>query len=704
MTDHTDRTDNIHQEFLAEAQELIETLSRDLLLLDESHKTGQSDPSRINEIFRCVHTLKGIAGMFGYPAVSEVAHTLEDLLDGLRLGRVILTIEILDLLFDSVEHFQRLLAQQGQELSDRGQALEAYLARLKTSVGGGSADELNPLEVYELDSNVLAVLTEYEEHRLVRSIRDGLGLFRLKARFELSVIDEAIDDLKEVVRPSTEIITYLPTIDGNDPDAIELEVLMASSLSLEALRQHFQGKYGPIEAVSRQAELDTICPPVASSSVEMEHVSIVPSSDDRVSQSQAPVVGEAVPVGMTVANIVRVDIGKLDHLMSVVGELALVKSSIARIVDRLRLFPEHRQVASEIFRVNRGLECQLADLQTGILDVRMVPLGQVFNKLARGVRQVAREHNKQVCLVVTGAETEIDKLIVEELTDPLLHLIRNAIDHGLERPEERGLAGKSEEGTLALNAYQKGRNVVIEVEDDGVGMNPNLLTETAVRKGLLSSGLGRELTREQVLNLVFLPGFSTSGTVTDLSGRGVGMDVVRTNISRLGGMIDVQSEMGIGSKFTITLPITLAIVRALLIEVADRTFALPITSVQEALPFRPSDLRWVEGKPFVSMRGETLMVADLCNVLNLPDSELSSRFIVVTTMGSRRLGLIVDRLHGQQDVILKPFGRSLASVKWFAGATDLGDHRVALVIDASSILDDVLQVSERLMVEESKHE
>ena len=698
MADNTDRTDKIHQEFLAEAQELIETLSRDLLLLDESHKASKSDPAIINEIFRCVHTLKGIAGMFGYPAVSEVAHSLEDLLDGLRLGRVVLTVDILDVLFDSVEHFQNLLAPDKDDAKSQRELLDAYLERLKRTATSDDLSNINPLDVYELEPNVLAVLTEYEEHRLARSIRDGLGLFRLKARFELSQIDESIDELKEVVRPFTEIITYLPSIDGNNTDAIALEVLMASSLSFGDLRKHFEGKYGPIEEIPRQAELDTLPPAQSIRAHEVEPVSIVPAASDQSELGEMPGDTGQVVAARSVGNTVRVDIGKLDHLMSIVGELSLVRSSIGQIAERLRLYPQHRQLVTEIFRVNRGLERQLAELQTGILDVRMVPLGQVFNKLARGVRQVAREHSKQIRLVVTGAETEIDKLIVEELTDPLMHLIRNAIDHGLERPNERQLAGKMEEGTLALNAYQKGSNVVIEVEDDGVGMDPSFLTETAIKKGLLRSGMGRELSRQEALDLVFLPGLSTSGTVTDLSGRGVGMDVVRTNISRLGGMIDVQSELGIGTKFTITLPITLAILRSLLVEVSERVFAIPIASIQEAVMFRKNDIRSIESKPYISLRGETLLVSDLRDVFGLPSADIPTRYVVVATMGNRRVGLIVDKLCGQGDVIVKPLGRSLSSLRGFVGATDLGDHKVALVIDAPTIVDEALRSSDQFVL------
>jgi two-component system chemotaxis sensor kinase CheA len=255
--------------------------------------------------------------------------------------------------------------------------------------------------------------------------------------------------------------------------------------------------------------------------------------------------------------------------MNVVGELALVRSAVNRIVDRFKGESMHRQSLMDLDRIGRGFERQLSELRTGILDVRMVPLGQVFNKLARIVRQAAREHDKEVRLVVTGANTEVDKLIVEELTDPLMHLVRNAIDHGIEPADARTRVAKPPAGTLALNAYHKGSNVVIEVEDDGGGMNAHKLREAAVARGILSADISQELTRQEMLNLVFLPGLSTSSEITDLSGRGVGMDVVKTNILRMGGMISIASENGIGTKITVTLPITLAIIRALIVTVAS---------------------------------------------------------------------------------------------------------------------------------------
>ncbi|MEM9192464.1 MAG: chemotaxis protein CheA, partial [Myxococcota bacterium] len=327
---------------------------------------------------------------------------------------------------------------------------------------------------------------------------------------------------------------------------------------------------------------------------------------------------------------------------------------------------------------------------------RMVPLRQVFDKLARVVRQVAREHEKEIRLVVTGADTEVDKLIVEELSDPLMHIIRNAIDHGIERPKIRELAGKPTVGTLALNAYQKGNHVVIEIEDDGAGMNPDKLFEAALRRGIITEEARNDLSDEEILSVIFIPGFTTRSAITDLSGRGVGMDVVKTNISRLGGVVDVQSETGVGTSFTITLPITLAIISALVVRVAERIFAVPLTSVQEALMLDRTALRTVESREVITLRGSTLPLCRLDQFFSLSPRSApeEKKFVVVTSLGNRRLGFVVDELFGQQDIVIKALGKSLQKVRGFAGATDMGDQQVALVLDAPSLLEEVLATGE----------
>ncbi|MFW2387336.1 MAG: chemotaxis protein CheA [Polyangiales bacterium] len=671
----SDPRDNVQQEFLAEAQELVEALSRDLLLLDEAHQRGERiDAALVNEIFRSVHTLKGIAGMFGYKHVGTIAHALEDLLEDLRLERMSVGDPLLDVLFDSIERFQRLLALEDPQSPEEAPGVDAYVAAVRSIGSEPVAQEGDPLHKYAIGQAVLSVLTEYEEHRLRACIREGMQLYRLRATFDLTAIDDSIETLRDVVQDDAEIITYLPSLEGGDDESIELVVLLASRVPEQELRVHFEGQYGTVEAIAEQTHAPTT-PPVLTS-MPPESPSALPLVEDEMGQASL----------RSLANSVRVDIRKLDDLMNVVGELSLVRSAVARTVEGMSADPKHKQSLRELDRVGRGFERQLSELRNRILDVRMVPLGQVFSKFARIVRQAAREHDKQVRLVVTGANTEMDKLIVEELADPLMHLVRNAIDHGIEPVETRMRLAKPAEGTLALNAYHKGSNVVLEVEDDGGGMNPHKLRDTAVSRGLLSVEAGQELTRLEMLNLVFMPGLSTNSTVTDMSGRGVGMDVVKTNILRMGGMVSIASEKGIGTKITVTLPITLAMVRALVVKLATRTFAFPITAVREAIPFVPGDVRTIQGRPVVTLREETLPICDLSDLFGFrPSGGGEGRFLVVSEMGNRELGFVVDGLVGQEDLILKSLGKSLSAVSGFAGAADLGDQNLALVLDAPAL-------------------
>lgn len=695
----SDELERIREEFLAESQEIIESLSRDLLLLDHGQKEGRTDPDLLNAVFRGVHTLKGIAGMFGQVALNECAHVLEDLLDQLRLGKVALTQETLDVMFEGVEVLQRLLAAARRN-ADPSQEVDLAVFRRSLQLLMGAPSEpprADALDAYDLDPGVLTVLTEYEEHRLRSNVDQGVPLYRLRARFSLSSIDSDLEELKQRVKPWAEIITYLPSMEGGTDDSIELEVLLASRTALAELRDVIGGPDVSIDGIARRDPGRTVPPPPPTPITrDGDEPAAVAARPATTPPARDPNLGADALAVRTVAKTVRVDIEKLDHLMNLVGELGIVKSAVGRMVDRLRARADLRPLASELHRIHRAFERQLAGMQEGILDVRMVPLGQTFDRLGRAVRQVAREHGKDVRLVVTGAETEIDKLIVEELTDPLLHIIRNAVDHGIESAEGRRAAGKPETGTLALNAYQKGSHVVIEIEDDGAGIDPARILSHAIARGVLTEESGSDMTAEELRQLIFQPGFSTAEQVTDLSGRGVGMDVVKTNIARLGGVIDVHSQVGIGTKFTLTLPITLAILSALVLRVRSHTFAIPLNVVQEALFLEERTVRRVEGHEVITLRGQSLPIVRLDALFGIVgDAPAGRSFVVVTALGARRLGLVVDALEGQQDIITKPLGPSLAQVRGFAGATDLGDQRVVLVLDAPEILEEVLASGDR---------
>lgn len=695
-----DEGSGMREEFLAEAQEIVEALSRDLLIVDQAQKEGRVDPQQVNEIFRSVHTLKGIAGMFGHSAIGALAHGLEDLLDDLRLERIALTPEVLDVLFEGVEHFQRLL--QVDDGAEAGIDFDAFAKRIGQVLGAqGGGRSGDPLAMLDLDDSVLSVLTEYEEHRLRSNVESGVGIYRVRLRLPLLSIDSSLEDLKARVKPVGEIITYLPSMEGGDAEHIELVVLVASTESLRALGEAIAFEDASIEPVARRGA--TPVPPRAPTMTHPENLAApprVPVETRHEMATPVPPAGQNVSFDQlsvrSVAKTVRVDIEKLDHLMNVVGELAIIRSAVVRLSEGLRNTAGLRELAIDLHRINRGFERNLLELQNGILDVRMVPLGQIFEKLARIVRQVAREHGKEVRLVVAGKETEVDKLIVEELSDPLMHMIRNAIDHGIEPKEQRAAVGKPEAGTIALNAYQKGSHVMIEVEDDGRGIDETSLVNKALKLGLIEASEVEQLTREETLGLVFLPGLSTRETASDVSGRGVGMDIVKTNIAKIGGVIDVHSEVGIGTKMTITLPITLAIVSALMVQVSTHVFAVPLATVSEALNFDREMVRTVDGREVITLRGSTLPICRLERLFELERTESAPTrgFVVVVALGARRLGLVVDHLFGQEDIVIKPLGKSLSRVRGFAGATELGDQRVGLVLDTAALIEEVLSSSD----------
>jgi two-component system chemotaxis sensor kinase CheA len=693
-----DENDSVREEFLSEAQEIVETLSRDLLLLEQSQKEGRNDPDLLNDIFRAVHTLKGLAGMFGMTSLSNLAHSLENLLDDLRLGRVDITQDTLDVLFDGVERIQRILASSGDDADD------VDVSDFADSVDrvAEAPEERDVLSEYELGENVLSVLTEYEEHRLRTNIAQGVQLYRLSVSFALASIDTALEDLKARARPVAELITYLPSMGGGSDDLIELEVLLASRADPLQLKEILCSDDAVLQPVPRRGaqRIDTVVPQVGPEpALGDKGAPDLAAPPPTVPPQVMDKVGADALSLRSVANTVRVNIQKLDHLMNVVGELAIVRGAVAQITERLRERPELRTLSTELHRIARGFERNLAELQDGILDVRMVPLGQVFDKLARVVRQAARDAKKEIRLEVKGSETEVDKLIVEELSDPLMHLIRNAIDHGIEAPDKRKERGKNPIGFLALYAYQKGNHVLIEVKDDGAGIDPQRIVDKAISRGLISEKERDELSREDILNMIFMPGFSTTEQVTDLSGRGVGMDVVKTNIGKLGGVVDLRSEVGKGTTFIITLPITLAIISALVVRVSGHTYAIPLANVQEALMLDPKAIRTVEGREVMTLRGGTLplcRIRDLFRLEEPPGHERSTRqFVVVSQLGARRLGMVVDLLLGQQDIVIKSLGQSVAGVRGFAGATDLGDQAVTLVLDTPQILEEMLAGSDR---------
>ena len=688
--------DKALQEFLSEAQEIVEAFNRSLLRLDEQRAAGRVEPEVINDAFRAVHSLKGVSGLFGLNRMTQLAHTLETLLDGLRLGKLPLTPALLDLLFESVEVFHRLVADARPQETPEGAprtdsvSVDDLCERIERVAAPGDGKEVDNWGGFALDPALLSGLTEYEEHRLHENISQGRDILRLLAVFPLLTIDTGLDNLKTRLKPFGEVITLLPLPSpAGDDQSIALHVLFGSSVPSSQIVEAVKGTGVEVAQIPRsnrplQAPAPAPAPtPVASPAEPPRTEGLAAELDD---------LDERATTLRSVSQTVRVDIRKLDHLMNVVGELALARAGIRSVLETLKQDRALTELARSLHREMRNLDRKLDELQAGILEVRMVPLGQIFDKLSRVVRKISREAGKEIHLTIAGADTEIDKLIVEELSDPLMHVIRNCIDHGIERPEARRAAGKPEAGTISIHAEQRGNHVVIEVEDDGAGIAADRLIQSAIARGFLDENAARAMSRREIFNLIFLPGVSTKVVADEISGRGVGMDVVKTNIARLSGIIDVESETGAGTRLTITLPITLAIIQALVVRVAGRTFAIPLNSVLEALIVQPQDVRTIERREIVTLRGATLPLLRLDRLFRMDRAPgvRDKHFVVVVGMAQHRLGLMVDELLGQQDIVIKPIGRVLEGIPGIAGATELGGQQTVLVLDVAALVEEAL--------------
>jgi two-component system, chemotaxis family, sensor kinase CheA len=687
-------------EFISEAQEIIDALSKDLLKLGES-RGKDPDPDLVNRVFRGAHSLKGMAGMFGVARLGTLAHGAEDLLDDVRMGRVALEEDVLDLLLEAVEVFQRMIAElvageDGDQEGGTAQAASGLLSRVQARREGKSLQAAkDPLDALGIDASVRNVLTEYEEHRLRENVKKGVALFRVRAAFELADFDKGLADLNGRLKPLGEVISTLPSAEASTSGGIAFDLLFGTGSSLDAVRKAVGGLPAKVQPMAEPA--DAPPPPPAPRAVEerSEPRGQAPADEHKGGADEASL--------RSVSQTVRVDIQKLDKLMNIVGELVLTRASLQRLSDGVRGAQQvdPLEVGAELQRETRVLERKLDELQKGILEVRMVPLEQVFDKLARMVRKIAREAGKEIDLRVVGGDVELDKLIVEDLSDPLMHIIRNSVDHGIEAPEVRARAGKPRRGTVSLAARQKGNHVVIEVEDDGSGIDEAAVRRAAVERGLTTAQAAQDLPRRDLLNLVFIPGFSTARKVSELSGRGVGLDVVKTNIANLSGIIDLQSEAGEGTSFSLTLPVTLAIIRALVVCVSGRTYAVPLNSVIEILSLHSAEVRTIGAREVVDVRGQTLPLVRLSRLFKLsvappPDTV----FVVVVGLAQERLGIAVDDLVGQQDVVVKSLGNLLAGIKGIAGATDLGNRRTVLVLDVGAIIEEVL-AGERALHEAS---
>ena len=664
----TKEDDRAREEFTSEAEELLDTLSRDLVEFEGQGKNVR--PELVNKIFREVHSLKGLAGMLGFTEISELSHSLEDMLDRLRMGKIEISKGLIDLLYDAVDSLNRLVISINDSSLAGLVDMTDLISRIHHVVTNQAAQKHDdPFAELTLDEQTKKSLTEYEEHRLLENVRAGKYILSLEVTFDFSDFDEKLRALTAALADGGEVISTLPAIPSGEISGIAFRLLYGSVLDGDAVQllapeaKIASLRKNALAAMAAPAAPEALVAPVAE--LQEEELSL-----------------------RSLSQTVRVDIAKLDHVMNIVGELIIEKTQLETLTRALAT-QQARMAAHELGKISRNLDRKLNELQKSVIEIRMVPVGQIYSKLSRTVRKLARDLHKEIELVLRGEDTELDKMLVEELTDPLMHIIRNALDHGIESAEERRAAGKDAVGHVTLNAYQQGNSVVLDVKDDGRGIDPENIRRVAVSRGLV--GEKEVVDQQRAYELMFTAGFSTASTVSEISGRGVGLDVVKKNIQDLKGTIEVLSKVGQGTTFRISLPITLAIIQALVVEAGGDKFAIPLTSVEESLRIYSRDIRTVERREVFTLRDFTLPLLRLADAFQLDDDHDhgpdTKWFVVVTRAGEKTVGILVNALVRQQEVVIKSIGERLKTIPGIAGATEIGESEIVLVVDVGSLID-----------------
>ncbi|MFN4213219.1 MULTISPECIES: chemotaxis protein CheA [Exiguobacterium] len=648
--------------FLDEAQEHIQSVNTQLLKLEQ---TGSFEA--VQEIFRSAHTLKGMSATMGYEHVANLTHEMESALDLVRGGKKESNQLLLDTMFSAMEQIEEMIADI--ESGGRGSNVDvgATVKAFQSFIGheeSAAIEEVSPFTVDLYTDSVVeqAKQTGFEAFQLNVKLSDAVVL---KAARAYMVFDR-LQELGEVVRtvPDTEAIEQ-------EQFELSFDVLFLSQESAEVIEH----------AVSQVSEVERVQVTVFTSA--HESVPEVAASVEAVAvpevkpQPSAQEVEEVKDQPVAQAKTIRVNLERIDRLMNLFEEFIIDRGRLERLADEVGQ-PELNETVEKI---KRGTN----ELQSLVLTLRMMPIEQVFNRFPRMVRSVAKDIHKKVQLDITGAETELDRTVIDEIGDPLVHLIRNAIDHGIELPEVREQAGKDKQGKLSLRAYHGGNRVFIEIEDDGAGINVDKVRAKALERGVLTADEAAAMSDNELAMLIFAPGFSTADVVTDLSGRGVGLDVVKNKIESLGGVVSLETVVGQGTKFQVSLPLTLSIISAMLVLAGDETYAIPLSSILETTLLDEADILTAHRERVFDFRGQLVPLVYLKEMFGI-DAETKSQFpVVVVRKGNKLVGVVVNDLIGQQEIVMKPLGSYLEGIPAISGATILGDGRVALIVDSNDL-------------------
>lgn len=674
--------------FVEETKEHLQSLNDNILVLENEPENKDT----INEIFRSAHSLKGMAGTMGYKRMQTLTHDMENVFSEIRNDKLKVTSDLVDILFqclDALEaYLDNIINTQDEGTDDNA----AIIKLLNDYLNGGSgvAEQAAPQAAQAAPQTADGVVTDFskvnfadfEQHAIMEAGTKNLNVYGVHVKIDPSCILKAARAFLvfKSVEELGEIIKSIPSAQDIEDEKFDLDfdifVITGESLDkvLATVRNvsEIKDAEGSIIKLDEKKEEK----PEETEKTESAKPATVPKAG-KPANSQ-PAKGKPV-----VNRSVRVDIDKLDVLMNLVSELIIAKNGLVSAAATSTT-EENQSVNEQI----EYLERVTTNLHESVMNVRMVPIETVVNRFPRMIRDLSKKLDKKMELYMTGEETELDRTVIDEIGDPLMHLLRNSADHGLESAEVRRERGKDEIGTIFLNAFQDGNNVVIEVGDDGNGIDIEKVKSKAIERGTITPEQAEVMSDKEVIDLLFLPSFSTSEKITDVSGRGVGLDVVKSKIESLGGVVECKSVLGEGSTFTIRLPLTLAIIQALMVKLGNEQYAIALGSIQTIEDIPLYDIKYVQGKEVINLRGNIIPIIRLGELLDVPDRTEpdESLIVVVIKKGDKQAGLVVDSLVGQMEIVIKSLGKYININKMISGATILGDGEVALIIDANAII------------------
>lgn len=670
--------------FIDESKEHLQACSEHLLELEKN----PDDLAIVGEIFRSAHTLKGMSATMGFEDLADLTHKMENVLDAIRNEKIHVTAEILDIVFESVDHLEEMV----QDIANGGDGkrdVQSTVELLKQIEAGETPTVVAPLSPPS-SKDLKLIYDDFEKTILSQSAEQGMKSYEISVTLRDDCLLKAarVFMIFEILEKNGDVIKSSPTVDKLEEEQFD-SVFSVAFISQEAgsdLQQKLM-KVSEVESV----EVNEIDLAVFKEVVEETSVTVEQPVIEQVATPAEPVATKAAPEKKAPAankssvpaasKTIRVSIERLDILMNLFEELVIDRGRLLSIATEVN----HGELSETVERMSRTM----GDLQNIVLTMRMVPVETVFNRFPKMVRQISRDINKKINLDIIGAETELDRTVIDEIGDPLVHLIRNSCDHGIESPEIRRQKGKPEEGTVQLRAYHSGNYVFIEIEDDGAGINRDKVLAKAISKGVVTPETANSLTDKQINELILASGFSTADAVSDLSGRGVGLDVVKTTIESLGGNISIESTQNVGSTFSIQLPLTLSIISVMLVEIEKEIYAIPLSSIIETSIIRSSDILNAHNQKVIDFRGKVVPLVFLEEVFEVPRKEVADdefHSVVIVRKGEKLAGLVVDSFIGQQEIVLKSLGNYLTNIFAISGATILGNGKVALIVDCNALM------------------